>query len=301
MKLLGWMKPEYLFQPTRLVRRLFMTRSKEEFCEVPLAWGGAIRVRPGDAIAHSLDVFGIYDLALSETLWRLVDNGETVVDVGANIGYTAALMASKVGGAGRVICFEAHPETYQELLYNARRVEQRVQGVRVDCFQVALSDSVGDVILLEPPGFRQSSGSARVVHQDEPCEQGLRVAAARLDETMANVASIGMVKIDVEGYEAHVLRGSQRLLRERRIRDIVFEELGGYPSPASDLLEQAGYRIFEIRKTFLGPEIVMARAGSRRSTWEPQNYLATIADERARARLRPMGWSVLALGVGRLR
>lgn len=300
MKLLGWMKPEYIFQPTRLVRRLFMMRSKEEFCEVPLAWGGAIRVRPDDAIGQSLDVFGIYDLALSETLWRLVENGETVVDIGANIGYTAALMASRVGGAGRVICFEPHPETYQELLHNARRVERFLQGVRVECFQVALSDKPGDVTLLEPPGFRQSSGSARVVHQKESCERGLRVAAARLDDTMANVASIGVMKIDVEGYEAHVLSGAQQLLRERRFRDIVFEELGGYPSPASELLERAGYRIFEIRKTFFGPEIFTACAGSRRSTWEPQNFLATIADERARSRLRPMGWSVLASATGRL-
>lgn len=279
-----------------------MSRPDGEFREFALAWGGSIRARPYDAIGHSLNVFGLYDLALSETLWRLVDGGETVVDAGANIGYTALLMASRLCGAGRVVCFEAHPVTYQELIFNVRRVESSLKGVRFECVQAALSDETGEVILSEPSDFKRNRGSARV--EPSPAEQTgrkqderrLTVKGVRLDDALESVMNIGLMKIDVEGYEAHVFRGAKRLIEGHKIRDIVFEELRGYPSPASTLLEQAGYQICEIRKTLFGPELARAHPRGEVSAWEPRNFLATLAGDRAKGRLKPRGWAILGAG-----
>ena len=48
---------------------------------------------------------GIYDLIVTEILWRLINKGEIAVDVGANIGYMTSLMAAKVASSGKVYSY----------------------------------------------------------------------------------------------------------------------------------------------------------------------------------------------------
>ncbi|MGH7931031.1 MAG: FkbM family methyltransferase, partial [Candidatus Binatia bacterium] len=49
---------------------------------------------------------------------QLVKPGDCVVDAGANVGYTSALMARWVGGEGAVYSFEPVPETFELLRHN---------------------------------------------------------------------------------------------------------------------------------------------------------------------------------------
>ena len=55
-----------------------------------------------------------FDLISCEAIWRLLDEGELALDVGANIGYMTSLMAARLGKNGRVIAFEPHPVLFQE-------------------------------------------------------------------------------------------------------------------------------------------------------------------------------------------
>src|SRR5437867_12983823 len=112
MSPLGWAKPEYLLQPRRLLRRLTGQWLETEFADVCLPWGLPIRVPATNALGRALRRFGLYDLAVSETLWRLTDPGETVADVGANVGYTAAVGAGRLRGTGTVFSCEAHPTAF---------------------------------------------------------------------------------------------------------------------------------------------------------------------------------------------
>ena len=82
-------RPEYIFRPAQVYKRLshFKAKQTNQFENVSLPWGVNITVRPDEVIGRSLWSMGIYDLSVTETLWRLIDSGETAVDVGANIGY----------------------------------------------------------------------------------------------------------------------------------------------------------------------------------------------------------------------
>jgi hypothetical protein len=93
-----------------------------------------------------------------------------------------------------------------------------------------------------------------------------------------------------------VLRGAQALLREQRIRDIVFEEFGEYPTPVTEMLGSHGYAIFSLDQRLNGPLAAPARGSWARQSTEDPNYLATADPGRALARLARRGWGVLGVG-----
>ena len=94
-------KPEYLFQPSKLCAALFIRKEVKQVPQnIRLPWGKSLEVKPGDAIGQSIIKLGVYELSVSEALWRLLDTGDTFVDAGANIGYMSSLMAARVGRRG---------------------------------------------------------------------------------------------------------------------------------------------------------------------------------------------------------
>ena len=74
-----------------------------------MPWGLQMQIRPNDYIGSCIWGRGIYDLGVSEAIWRLLDKDDLAIDVGANIGHMTGIMARRVGPKGAVIAFEPHP------------------------------------------------------------------------------------------------------------------------------------------------------------------------------------------------
>src|SRR2546428_2861985 len=224
MSLLGWAKPEYLLQPRRLLRRLTAGSPNPHSVEIMLPWGLPILVQPGDFIGAALRRLGVYDLAVSETLWRLTDAGETVVDVGANVGYTTAVVAGRLGRSGRVVSFEPHPDVFRELEHNVICWQKLLPGIRFEYLQAGLSDANGKLMLAEEAGFRHNRGVAKVDTADAGGNRRrFEVPVMKLDDAMGG-ARVHLLKLDVEGYESVVLRGARQFVEGGRIREVIFEE-----------------------------------------------------------------------------
>jgi len=290
---LGWLKPEYIFRPTQLVRRIGGTPLPDAPARLSLPGGLPILADPRHSIGRSLRTLGVFDLVVTETLWRLLDPGGWAVDVGANIGYMAGVMARRIHPGGRLFCFEPHPEVFAQLVENTTHWERLLRGVQFCRFQRAASSERGRATLLVPAGFATNQGLARLARPGESVEGGIQVESVRLDEALVDVSRVDLMKLDVEGHEFEALSGASRLLGRHQVRDVVFEEHGAYPTPASDLLEHYGYQVFRLTKTLLGPRLSDPRGEWRRSEWEPASYLATVAAGRAKERMRSRGWRVL--------
>ena len=80
------------------------------------------------------------------------------------------------------------------------------------------------------------------------------------------------MKIDVEGHELAVLKGAQRLLGRKLIRNIVFEDFGGCESESMRLLRGSGYTIWQIACELLGPRLLPPGA-RRQAPWLPVELL----------------------------
>jgi FkbM family methyltransferase len=122
------------------------------------------------------------------------------VDVGANVGYYMLLIRQAVGPRGRVDSIEPQPDNVVELRRNIDA--NRFDNVRL--FPVALGEADGEAML---------STEINATLLGEPSGPRTPVAVRRLDDVVEE--RIDLLKVDVEGYEAQVLRGARRHLASR--------------------------------------------------------------------------------------
>lgn len=293
-------KPYYLFRPSQLLLRLkrkFLKKKLDSAQEkVVLPWGLAIYVRPSDLIGSAIFRSGIYDLCVSEVLWRLLDETETAIDAGANIGHMTSLMAIRVANKGQVLSFEPHPQVFQELSKNAVVWESETGVGQIKLHELGLSNGSGTANLLTTSEFASNRGTASLetIHVSDPKDSIAHpISIARLADIVDLDSRIGVMKIDVEGHELGLLQGASRLLADGRIRDIVFEDHNFYPSKVTDYLEKFGYTIFNIRQGALGVQVRPAKRDEEHYKYEAQSYLATLNAPRALKRLGSLGYQSL--------
>ena len=94
-------KPWFVFRPSQVVRRLTF-RPTSTYRHLPVAWGERLLALDDEHIGRCLGTTGIYDLAVSELLFRLIHPGDLVIDAGANIGYMSVLAAMAGAKAPKV-------------------------------------------------------------------------------------------------------------------------------------------------------------------------------------------------------
>src|SRR5207249_9878145 len=93
---------------------------------IQTSWGVQMRADPTKMIGRSILTTGIYVIAVSEVLARLIRPGDTVIDAGANIGYMTLLAAVAAGPSGTVLSFEPHPELFGVLRDNIHEARARL-------------------------------------------------------------------------------------------------------------------------------------------------------------------------------
>jgi FkbM family methyltransferase len=144
---------------------------------------------------------------------QLLDGIDVVVDVGANAGqYGEGLR--ELGYRGRLVSLEPVPEAYAELERRAA-ADAAWEAVRV-----AASDADGELTINVTGDSRSSSVLARNERfADKPGwapRDSVQVAARRLDGLVGELLRDGeraYLKLDVQGYESHVIEGAGDALR----------------------------------------------------------------------------------------
>jgi FkbM family methyltransferase len=132
----------------------------------------------------------------------LVKPGQTVLDAGANIGFTALL--AEIAGAAEVHCFEPDPRL-------AERLEQNGSSGKTTLHRKALGEARGQLDLYLSEKHNQGSTSNRMMIDKFPQVFGkaekIQVEVTTVDEVFPG-KHFDFFKVDVEGAELAVLRGS---------------------------------------------------------------------------------------------
>lgn len=185
---------------------------------------GPVRIRLRQHRWFLWEKFGQGDTLMLGLFNRLIQNGDVVYDIGANIGAYTRVMAQWFG-AGRIIAFEPMTENFD--LLQANVALGNLQD-RVRTFRMALSDVEGEeelqiddmnsgtAVLNSVSGGAASDG--RQSFELPPLTE--RVKIARLDDLIEReqLPPPRMMKIDTEGAEVKVLRGAKNTLTTHRPR-----------------------------------------------------------------------------------
>lgn len=210
-----------LFQIDRVLRRLTKGRSTGHlFCRfVPghhLYQVPTIREVRIDDLALTLDIsdyfshyvyYGFSDSSLS-VLLSLVREGDKVIDVGANIGVVGLRLARKIF-PGKVLSIEPDKTNFEAASQNVRRNEV----TNLSLLNIAVGHRQGTGVMHErAPGNRAGNRMAPDGTTGYEVTMNLLDALVEVDQ----LRPVRLLKIDVEGYELRVLKGSRRLLQEDR-------------------------------------------------------------------------------------
>jgi FkbM family methyltransferase len=185
---------------------------------------------------------GGYEPDVTAALSRLVEPGDTCVDAGAHYGYFTLLLAKLCGPEGHVYSFEAEAE-------NARILRENVSAnglqLRVTVERAALAARGGEVDLHPAAGAsEQWTLMESFAHRDSRPAVGPpeRTPAVRLDDRLAEVPRVDLIKMDIEGAEAEVIPAISGFLERRRPALVLeFHREVGWPGIAA--LLDCGYAL----------------------------------------------------------
>ena len=154
-----------------------------------------------------------YHRSEPEKIARFVKPGDTVIDIGANIGEVALSCAKRAGPQGRVVAFEPNPPTFAALRVN----RELNPALSVVVENLALGDRAGEVSMVQLDGRNPGTTTIKPGNKSEG-EMVDKVPMLTLDSYAENHLSgpVHLIKIDVEGYESFVLTGAVSIIQRNK-------------------------------------------------------------------------------------
>jgi FkbM family methyltransferase len=161
----------------------------------------------------------------------MVREGSRMVEVGTHHGFTAVLLATFGGPNSSLTCFEPLDENVAIARTNFEANELK----NIQLIHAAVGDASGTIYIA-------MAGSNPAVQAHAGFAKSCRLV--RLDDEIPG--EIDFLKIDVEGFELHVLRGAQRLLRNRphlqiEVHPGPISEFGGTVEQLFELIPTESY------------------------------------------------------------
>lgn len=184
---------------------------------------------------------GGYEAQVTALIDLLIPVDGVFLDIGSNWGWFSLIVASKSGFCGKIHAFEPFPGSFKDL--KSTVVQAGLDG-RIECHGFALSDRAGTVSMLLPDKFQ----SGQAIMQEIQNNKDGNIQAKTLDSL--ELAKISVIKMDVEGAEAKVIRGAQKTLS--RCQPMIIMENGRHFSEIRKtldplfLLSSLGYQLFHI-------------------------------------------------------
>lgn len=146
---------------------------------------------------------GSYALARVNEIKQIVRECDTVIDIGANIGYFTVLLANLVGPQGKVYAFEPDPRNFQLL----KQTIEKNGWTNVIAEQKAISDKEGEFTLYQG---REWTGNSLTPNN---YVSTTTIQVTNLDNYLPHEKNIKLVKMDMDGSEPLAIAGMSKLIK----------------------------------------------------------------------------------------
>jgi FkbM family methyltransferase len=160
------------------------------------------------------------ELQISQT-W--LEEGDSCLDLGANIGYFSCILANKVTESGKIIAVEASSETCQHL----RKALSLLELAQIDVEQCCITNYNGLVdFMVNNQGSSDVKQSLKISPAEEQYFRKESVRAMTLDSLVEKhkiQSHVSLVKMDIEGAEPLALEKSKSLFLESSLPLFIVE------------------------------------------------------------------------------
>lgn len=202
-----------------------------------------------DKDSSRLSINGTLEPCETELFCKELNEGNIVLDIGANIGYYTLLASKKVGNKGKVYAFEPDPTNFSILKKNI--AINRCENV------VLVNKAVAD--RSETLNFYLSdvnNGDHRA-YVSEEIRASISIPCTSIDDYFKDKhENIDFIKIDIQGFECKALRGMQGTLRNSTKTKLTAEfwpygltRAGDSPQELIRLLRDSNFELYEIDET----------------------------------------------------
>jgi FkbM family methyltransferase len=194
--------------------------------DVRVFGGNHMIVQPSEVTGRMLATSGVGEPHTTALFRNHLALGDVCVDLGANLGFFTLLAAKLVGPIGHVYAVEPAPDVYAALLEN---LELNCVS-NVTALEVAAGAAVGEAVLYDVQGGNAGASSIRRGPDETTDISRMRppttVRVLPVTHIVAphHLPRLRLIKIDVEGAEADVLRGLEPLF-ERGLRPALAIEM----------------------------------------------------------------------------
>jgi FkbM family methyltransferase len=199
-------------------------------------------------VGRALDLYGEYSEAEVALLRQLVQPGQTVLDIGANLGAHTIALAQLVGSSGKVLAFEPQRIPYYCLCANV--VLNNLMNVV--CHQAAVGTAAGTLSLPELDYQAEYNFGGIELTDDYSNCLNYSVPVVRIDELSLDACHF--IKIDVEGMEKQVLAGAAGTIRRFQPLLYVEDDRSDKTAELRAFLESLGYELYVHRPPLYNPQ-----------------------------------------------
>ncbi len=161
-----------------------------------------------------------YEEVLEKNYSKLINPGDTVVDIGAHVGRHLEVFERLVTETGSLYGFEPLKKQFSYLTATFK-------AENIKLFNMALSNFNGETEFWECENYPEESGlKQRVVYNREDARlKSIKVQVKQLDDFMDCFTRLDYIKLDAEGAEVDILEGAARVIS--KFRPIISTEYGG--------------------------------------------------------------------------
>ena len=189
--------------------------------------------------------FDMYEKDDSEMLFKLINDGDTIFDIGANIGWYSNHLAKKFPNS-TIYSFEPIPETFNQIRANTKL--NGAMNIRLN--NLALSSKKEKLTFYYSPTVTGASSSQNITENQSMTK--LELEAETIDNFIISnsIDKLDFVKCDVEGAEYFVYQGGLETFKHKK--PIIFTEMlrkwaakfGYHPNDIINYFFQFGYKCF---------------------------------------------------------